>query len=643
MIAALAATAMLRLSKVLALWRLGPANLLRVGAYRALVKSGFYRWWMPVQAPLTGPFLAWQVAGAMPHHPPTADPAAWAALAERVQAGQLRAFSHCWVDTGFPPRWHRSVLSQVDIGQPGTHWTRLPDFSLAGGDIKGYWEPGRFDGFLVLVLGWLCTRRDDLRHAIDHWLADFCLHNPANAGPQWKCGQETGIRLMQVLLGVDLLQRWAGVVPAPAMAILVQQHCARIAPTMLYAVGQENNHGTSEAAALYIAGLFLGRHAPAPLARQGMRWQRAGLYWLNNRLQHLVLPDGSFSQHSVNYHRVMLDTVALAATWQRAYGAAPWPAASLERCRSATHWLADLTDSTHGDAPNLGANDGARLFVLHRQPYRDFRPSVQWASSLFLDRLVFAPGPHNEPLDWLQLPHPATGAALDDLRAAVQPTGRLWPDGGYAKLAAPRAWSMLRLPQYRFRPSHADGLHLDLWLDGQNLLCDAGTFGYNADTHWMRYFSGTESHNTVQFDGRDQMPKLSRFLFGDWLRCSELRFDAAASTVTAAYLDSRGARHRRQVTLKTGRCTVVDEISGFQDLAVLRWRLSPSGGVVTCGDGWCDNGTLRISVESSGPLARFECVDGWQSRHYADKSTLVVLEVEVRAASTLTTTLTWAA
>lgn len=622
-------------AKARTVWRLGPSNLLRVATYRLLLKSGVYRRLLLIEPALGGPFFDWaasqQAAG-----PALADSQAWASLADRVLAGQLQAFSHHWADAGFPPRWHRSLMTQVDADAALVHWTRLSDFGLTGGDIKGYWEPARFDGLLVLVLAWLCTRRADLPRAIEQWLDSWCRHNPGNVGLQWKCGQEAGIRLMQFLLAAELLQRWAGVTPLPALTQLVAQHVRRIAPTMLYAIGQDNNHGSSEAAAMFGGGAFLARHASAALAAQGRRWRATGRFWLEDRVARLVLPDGSFSQHSVNYHRVLLDTLSFAETVRRWHGEPPFSARWLQRSQAATEWLADITDTQSGDAPNLGANDGARLFVLHRLPYRDFRPSVQWAMRLFLNRSAYSGGAQDEPLDWLGLGR--AGLARD------RPfTARLWPDGGYAKLVAPRAWALLRLPRYRFRPSHSDGLHLDLWLDGQVLLCDGGTFAYNTESRWLNYFSGTASHNTVQYDGRDQMPRLSRFLFGDWLSCTDLQFDAAASTVTAAYRDRQGARHRRTVTLAVGHCTVVDEVSGFRERAVLRWRLAASAGAWSCADGECNNGSLRIAVRSSSAIARFECVEGWQSLHYAEKTALSVLEVEVLTDATLTTHITWLA
>lgn len=623
------------LAKLRTLWRLGPANLARAALYRALLRTGHYRRRMPLGEPLRGPFFVFPDDGSTPRCPALADAAAWTAKAQRVLGGELPVFSNGWREAGFPPRWQRSVITQIDEPARAVHWSTLPDFALAGGDVKGYWESSRFDGLLILALGWLCSGRAELREGIGRWLEDWCAQNPANTGLQWKCGQETGLRLMHVLLVADLLERWGGVKPAPALADFVRQHAGRIAPTMLYAVAQDNNHGTSEAAALFVAGLFLARQGDT---RAGQGYAALGRRWLEERVGRLVMPDGSFSQHSTNYHRLMLDTIALAETARRAHGVPAFAAHVRERLAAATRWLDALSDPVSGDAPNLGANDGARLFVLDASAYRDFRPSVRWAARLFLDAAADTADAADERLAWLGLDQDERGAAGVRTRAT-----QLLADGGYARLATSRAWALLRLPRYRFRPSHADALHLDLWVDGVNRLRDGGSFSYNAEDHWLRYFGGTASHNTVQSDGRDQMPRLSRFLFGNWLEAEELALEEAACTVVAAYRDSQGARHRRQVRLEPGRCIVVDEVSGFVDKAVLRWRIAPAEGGWHCADGVWSDAHLRIAVRSSAPVARFECVEGWESRHYDQKSPLPVLEVEVSAETTLTTEITWPA
>jgi hypothetical protein len=618
------------------LLRLGPLNILRVAVYRTLLKWGVYRHLLPIKPALVGPFFDWSASTVNPGLPENVDALAWSRDAERVMGGELPVFSSHWVECGFPPNWHRSVISRVELSEPQQHWTRIPDFALTGGDVKGYWEPARFDGLVILALAWISTRRPDFQLAIEHWFASWCKHNPANAGVQWKCGQETALRLLQVILVAELLRRWGAVQPTRSLRKLVAEHCARIAPTMLYGVGQENNHGTSEAGALFAGGAFLVKHGDTSEALRGKTWRRTGRHWLENRLQRLVMPDGSFAQHSVNYHRLMLDTCSFAETTRKIYAEIAFSQGFYERCAAAATWLADMTDPIVGDAPNLGANDGARIFVLHRLPYRDYRPSVQWASILFLQRRKYAKDPQDEVLSWLGL----DASTLPLSENTARP--RLWPDGGYAKLVSAHAWLILRLPRYRFRPSQSDALHLDLWVRETNLTCDGGSFSYNLSEQWLGYFGGTKSHNTVQFDGRDQMPRISRFLFAEWLDCAEIIVDSSGNSVMAGYRDCWGATHRRAVhLLPEGGCTVVDSVAGFRDRAVLRWRLAPLSSDWVANAGAWNSGTVKIRVSASTPISRLEMVTGWQSKYYGIKSALSVLEVEVRSAATLTTEITW--
>lgn len=616
------------------LWRLGPANIARVAVYRLLLKAGWYRRVLPVRPAVVGPFLTWPAATPAADRLPAPEAADWEGDALRVVAGELPVFSDGWRPAGFPPAWHRSLLTGVTAAEPHRHWTEIPDFSLAGGDVKGYWEAARFDGLMILTLGWLASCRAELQRAIETWLADWAAANPANAGIQWKCGQETGIRLMHLLLATELLSRRAGVHPTPALGQLVEEHCERISRTMLYAIGQDNNHGTSEAAALFAGGVFLERHGTPDQRQRARRWSRSGRRWLENRIARLVMPDGSFSQHSVNYHRVMLDTCSFAETWRGWYGLQPFSQRFVERCAQSTLWLDAMCDATTGDAPNLGANDGARLFVLHRQPYRDYRPSVRWAARMFGVAVPPATdGGCDEVLQWLGLSVPVQTAGMQSLGS------RLFNDGGYARLAAGDCWAMLRLPRYRFRPSQSDALHLDLWVRGENLVRDAGSFSYNTQERWLRYFSGAASHSTVQFDDRDQMPKLSRFLYACWLECETLQFDARQGVVRAGYRDHAGAIHRRCVRLEPGRCIVEDELDGFTSKAVLRWRLAP-GDWTADAQGAC-SATTKIRVSSAGPGPVLALVEGQESRHYGRMTPLPVLEVTAHAPTTLVTELTW--
>jgi hypothetical protein len=546
-------------------------------------------------------------------------------------------FSH-WPFTlsDTPPDWLANPFNGQRVAEPERDWWQIPDFDPAVGDIKLIWELSRLDW--VLPFAQRAHKGDPLAlDRLNAWLSDWCEHNPPFKGPNWKCGQEASIRVMHLAMAALILGQVRAA--TPSLRDLVQLHLQRIAPTVQYAMAQDNNHGTSEAAALFMGGSWLG----AVGVPEGESWARMGRRWLEDRAARLIGPQGSFSQYSLNYHRVMLDTFCMAEVWRRHLELPAFSAIWQSRTLAATQWLRHMVNPDNGDGPNVGANDGARLLQLTDTPYRDYRPSVELAMALFAEQRAYTqPGPWGHALQWL-------GVAVP-LAVAPPPQSYVADDGGFAVLRCGRAMAMLRYPRFRFRPSQADALHLDLWLGQDNLLRDAGTYSYNTDPQWVNYFGGTASHNTVQFDDRDQMPRLSRFLFGDWLKADSVQTlpgSAQTTQFAAGYRVGRGARHHRAVSLQAGRLQVVDQVQGFTTKAVLRWRLqpgdwrvvpSPQGLELVLGS----EGVVTIGVSATVPVLRCELVQGWESRHYLEKTPVPVLEVEVQQSCTLTTEVHWA-
>jgi Heparinase II/III-like protein. len=535
------------------------------------------------------------------------------------------------------PNWHQNPFNGV-TAQTNLPWWQIPDFDPKLGDIKTVWEASRFDWVLHFAQQ-AAQGNETALDNLNHWLSDWCTHNPAYYGVNWKCGQEASIRVMHLAFAALLLQQHQQT--SPALQTLIKAHLQRIAPTIHYAIAQDNNHGTSEAAALFIGGSWLNQLGD----NAALKWQNLGRKWLENRAKRLIEADGSFSQYSVNYHRVMLDTYSMAEHWRQCLNLPPFSATLYQQLQRATHWLYHMVQAETGDAPNLGANDGARLLPLSDTDYRDYRPSVQLAMALFCQKSAFLPpsplageglgmggnsAPWNEPLHWLNIPVPK--------QKANTPQSIHFPNGGYSLLRQGTAFALLRIPSFRFRPSQADALHVDLWLNGENLLRDAGTYSYNAGDEITRYFGGTASHNTIQFDDRDQMPRLSRFLFGEWLTAQDITpIHETDNTVIAAagYRDYQKAYHHRTVSLSPQRLSVTDKVADFKHKAVLRWRLQPGEWQI---DGLTiSNGKHHLSIHSTAPIIRFEITQGWESRYYLQKTALPVLEIEIHQAAELTT------
>ena len=593
---------------------LGVTNVARVALYRVGIRSGLHPAIRQKAVAPAGPFF---LPGA-----PSAP--AGAVARESWQGGDGRLFGRTHRPVGDPPDWHANPFDPPSCIPADLPWWKVPDFQSGAGDIKTVWELSRFD-WLIAMAQRTATGRAAEVGRLNRWLEDWIAKNPPYLGANWKCGQEASIRVMHLALSALLLDNLAD--PSPACRELVRLHLARIAPTTGYAIGQANNHGTSEAAALFIGGAWLAR-----AGEQGAhRWADRGHTLLEERARSLIEPDGTFSQYSAVYQRLMLDTYSLAETFRRRFGLPPFSAACVDRLGAAADWLWQLADERTGDTPNLGANDGTRLMALADDDHRDVRPTVQLSHALFRDELaVPETGPWDQPLLWLGIDRPR--------RPAPPRRSRSFDDGGLHVLRRGRAVAFLRYPRFRFRPGQADALHCDLWVDGVNLLRDAGTYSYNAPGTEESGFATASSHCTIEFDGRDQMPRLGRFLYGDWLQARDgepARDASEASTAGAAYTDGHGASHHRRLSLEDARLVCEDRIAGFTRSAILRWRLAPGDWRVEASAARCGDWSIR--VESDADEIRPRLTQGYESRYYMLKTPIPVLEVELAHPGTILT------
>lgn len=534
--------------------------------------------------------------------------------------------NHCYFgiasDSTGIPNWHESCLTR-SIAPSDKPWFSIGDFNNELGDIKGVWEASRFDW--VISFAQSAKRGDDSALAqLNLWLNNWIEHNPTFTGVNWKCGQEASIRVMHLALSSLLLEQTDKA--QPALLSFVRTHLKRISPTIMYAVAQDNNHGTSEAAALYIGGSWLALNGDS----SGLKWQRQGAKWLENRAKRLIERDGSFSQYSVTYHRVMLDTYSLVELWRRRLKLRGFSSALYEKLQAASLWLYYFTSNHSGDAPNLGANDGARFIPLTSTDYRDFRPSVQLANVLFNNAIAFrGNGLFNAPLQWLNIELP------DEQLERKTPTD--FTEGGYCFLTMERMEVFFNYPRFKFRPSQCDALHVDIWLDGVNVIRDGGTYSYNAGQSFIDYYGGTESHSTVAFDDHDQMPRLSRFLLGNWLKTinkQALQVSKIRQSVSAGYRDEHQCMHTRSIELEDSKLVIKDTISGLKNRAISRLRLAPVDWHKNGNDLVSDLCTIKVSADVK--VTRFELVNGKESRYYYQESNIPVLELEVHEAGVIT-------
>lgn len=591
---------------------LGLANVLRVLSYRLKVSTGYFALSQPIKPfPRTGQLFTPSNRPQKHFLPPSPSDDT-----EQLLHGNLPFFSNRHFQMGTPPNWFLNPYTGKRVPNT-THWSRSSTFAY--GDVKIIWESSRFDWALKLAAAYNQTGKQVYLDTLNKWGQDWLDKNPLNRGPNWKCGQETSIRLLNMLLSTLLLSSDS---PQDGLLrIVIERHCQRISTTLDYAVAQQNNHSISESAALYIAGAWLLSHNHSKRAE---RWHRTGKYLLETQTHRLIKPDGTFSQYSTNYHRLMLDMLCQAELWRRQLGLQPLNSGFYERAKLATNWLTEISDLSTGNAPNWGENDGARLFELSDASFSDYRTTIQNSNALFHNKRVLSKGPWDLMLKLFKSP-----SSYAETSTLLTTAAQDFPSGGLTIFKLCDISMLIRYANFCFRPGHADIFHVDMSVAGKNLLRDGGTYSYNTDPHWRNYFTEEPAHNTIQFDDNCMMPRLGRFIFGDWVTMeTQPTINTSADTLewSGSYRQRTSrARHTRSISLQGKTCRITDEIDGFKSKAILRWRLSPDKWSLT--QNICTGPRARIKIESSAPGTVINLESGWESLHYLEKTKLPVLTV----------------
>lgn len=565
------------------------------------------------------------------------------AAADRIVDGTFRYFSHLDVEQGSEPDWHRNALTG-EVAPADRHWTTISDFGY--GDIKAIWELSRFGWAFDLVRAY--WRTGDERYPERFWqlLESFRSENPPNLGPNWKCGQETSLRVMAWCFALYGF-RDAGATTPQRVADLAQMIAfsgKRVESTLGYALSQRNNHGVSEGMGLWTIGALF------PELRDAARWRKKGRKVLEDLARSLIYDDGGFSQQSTNYHRVMLHDYL----WSMRLAdilADPFSQVMRDRVGKATDLLYQLQVGENGRVPNYGANDGALIMPLSSSDYSDFRPVVTACRYLFTGMRTFDNGPSDEDLLWVFGPE-----ALDAEKSAPQRRD-IATDSGYLTLRSGSGFAFSRVPEtFVDRPSHADILAVDLWWRGVNIALDPGTYSYNAPAPWRNGLEGTSVHNTVSVDGQDQMSKAGRFMWAPWLHAS----GKALKESPEGYFTYVEASHdgyqrlpdpvthtRAIVRLGDDHWLVLDRLaaSAAHDYR-LHWLLADGFTQVEAEQGASRFrmesgehgayeviiGALGVDPEIETDRASASTVRGWVSRHYAERLPAVSVSATVNRA-----------
>jgi asparagine synthase (glutamine-hydrolysing) len=327
----------------------------------------------------------------------------------------------------------------------------------------------------------------------------------------------------------------------------------------------------------------------------------------------------------------------------------------LNRVTASIDYLSQLIDPDNGQMPVYGSNDGALVLPLNNCDFTDYRPLLQLGSYVTKKQFLFESGPWDEDIFWFygeqeisraeRSRSDSVGEDEAGARVRAHQTRSSFSNGGIYLLHSTNSKAVIRCTDFQSRPSHADQLHVDLWLDGENIACDAGTYLYSGEGLWRNGLARTAVHNTVTVDDQDQMKMLTRFTWTKWARGKVLQHD---ENIWQGEHDGYKRLidpviHKRTVLLVgEDRWLVVDHLTCKQSHHyALHWLLTDVAyeqqehSILLS----LDPEKYKVQVGLLGGKSAFSVVRGdpdstrgWRSQYYGDKEPAISLMLETARA-----------
>ena len=543
-------------------------------------------------------------------------------------SGKYPYFSRWQGRLGWPPDFNLDPVHHI-AWPVGEHWLKNTRSGPPRDDIKLVWEASRLSLAFLFSREYVYSGEGRWSAAFWTMLEAWIEQNPVNESVAWGCGQEIAFRLMAILTAAFAMfdDGETSVDRLASLEVLCWQSAKRIAANINYAISQENNHALSEALGLHTVGLLFPEFPESP------QWidHAERVFELECRRQ--IYDDGSYVQHSMSYHRVMLDDMIWAIRLGE-INKRPLGESIVSRVRSAVDWLAEFVDPQLGRVPNYGANDGANVLPLSCSDYLDYRPVLQAAGEVCNNEAGgIGLGPWSEKSLWL------TGS-LPPERATKRAVTATWKaeTGGYFMMRGPNSRLMVRATNFRDRPSQCDMLHVDLWYRGLNVFRDAGSYlYYHRDPSIKQYFYSSAAHNTAHIPGFEQMTKGPNFLWFHWPKARAEFEGQNRLTCCAEYKAGCRYTHERVIDRDADNYTIRDFVGGPPRYE-LRWRLCPEldwaqpASHQFCGR--LDETVIEVNI--FGDSFKAELGSCWESLYYGERDQVPMIVIRDAVGETTT-------
>ena len=520
--------------------------------------------------------------------------------ASRIFAGEVCFFSYQWRNLGTHYDWITNPDTNYGY-DAHIHWSKINDFNPQNGDIKYVWEKSRFS-YLLTIIRYDYHFETDSSEFVFNEIRSWIKANPINQGPNWKCSQEISLRMINWLYALFFYKNSKHLTEAvfqEIMHVMYWQlhhvyhhiHFSRIAV--------RNNHAITETLLLSLSELLF------PFYPETKKWAKKGKQYFEQEMEYQIYNDGAFIQHSMNYHRVLIQLLTFGFTVTQSkpdffsklvYG----------KAYKAVNFLIQFVQPKNGKVPNYGSNDGALFFPLSNEDFQDYRPALNSLHLLLTGVSIF-----EQQEDFISLANHNTTFFKP---IQIQHGSISFEESGYYIFRTPKHFTFIRCASYKDRPAQADNLHIDIWVNGKNVFFDGGSYKYNTDIKTANYFFGTQSHNTVVIKDSDQMMKGGRFIWYYWTKSLTTTVNETPDyyyfegSINAFKHLNKNCIHKRKIKVFKNKCTWEIEDNVFNNQFKAKQLLNYA----------VESNVDIIAFENNNKL-NAQSKDAYQSNYYGSK------------------------
>ncbi|MCD8007036.1 MAG: heparinase II/III family protein [Oscillospiraceae bacterium] len=456
------------------------------------------------------------------------------------------------------------------------------------GDARTNWELNRHFQFALLAKDYYASGDKKYLDELMMLFEDWNQKNPFLWGISWTSVMEIAIRCSNwcytycfLVKSNDvpkeiLMQLQTGILN---MTSYIENHYSRYSSA--------NNHLIVEAYAIGQSGALFGNQ----------KWVDLAVSILTREFPLQNYSDGINKELSLHYQSFYMEAVGLLMRLLLKN--------DISVPESWYTWLSEMSEylatcvGKHGEVIEFGDNDDGKILDLcggfsHYQ-------YVLGLMSCLLDTEYTDVSKCCENLNWLFTAEERAEACKKDMYTPKKCT--CYKEGGNTILRSEDERILIGIDHAALgfgsiaAHGHADALSFQMYVDGQPIFVDPGTYIYHCDIENRNAFRRTENHNTVCVDGKDQSEMLGAFLWGKRAECELLQFDESDDKVTleASHNGYSPAIHTRSYTFNyKDELIISDELTAEADM-VANFILAPDVSVTLSENEACIS-TIDITV-----------------------------------------------